>query len=149
VARFDLVSQDQVGEDRPLLEAEAPLASLLDDDVRADDVGRHQVRRELDAAEAKVERLGHGAHQHRLAEAGNALQERVRPGQEADERLSHELVLSDDEPADLALDGGRQLREALGIDIGLSGRGGLLGHGCWLTPWVRGGRSSRGRSPSA
>ena len=37
----------------PALELEVPPAvGVLDDDVRADDVGRHQVRRELDAREA-------------------------------------------------------------------------------------------------
>ena len=49
----DLVGQQQVGEDRSGLEAELALAVLLDKDVRADDVGGHQVRRELDAVERR------------------------------------------------------------------------------------------------
>ena len=40
----DLVGEDQVGEDRSRLEPEDPLAALLDQDVRAGDVGGHQVR---------------------------------------------------------------------------------------------------------
>ena len=40
----DLVGEDEVGEDRPGLELEDPLAVLLDEDVRAGDVGGHQVR---------------------------------------------------------------------------------------------------------
>ena len=114
----DLVGEDEVREDRPRLEAEPALAALLHDDVRADDVGRHQVRRELDAAEAEVERLGHRAHEHRLAEPRHALEERVRSGEQADQRLPHELLLADDEGADLALDGGRELGEALRLDPG-------------------------------
>ena len=117
----DLVGEHEVAEDRSLLEAEPPLAALLDDDVRADDVGRHEVRRELDAAEAEVQRLGHRAHQHRLAEPGHALEQRVRSGQQADQRLPDELLLADDERPDLALDGGRQLGEALGLDLGRCG----------------------------
>ena len=124
----DLVGQDEVAEDRPLLEAEAALAALLDDDVRADDVGRHQVRRELDAAEAEVERLGHRADEHRLAQARDALQQRVRPGQQADQRLPHELVLPDDEATDLAFDRRCHLGELLGSELG-GARWRLLGEG--------------------
>ena len=50
----DLVGQDQVGEDRPGLEGEAPALVALGDHVGADDVGGHQVGRELDAAVAQV-----------------------------------------------------------------------------------------------
>jgi hypothetical protein len=124
----DLVRQDQVAEDGALLEAEAPLATLLDDDVGADDVGGHQVGRELDPRKAQVERLGDRAHQHRLAQPGHPLQQGVAAGQEADERLPHQLVLADDEAADLRLDGGGKLAEALRRDR-LRGRdGALLGH---------------------
>jgi hypothetical protein len=110
----DLIGEHQVREDRPLLEAETSFTALLHDDVRAHDVGRHQVRRELDPAEVQVERLGHGPHQHRLAEPGHALEQRVRSGQQADQRLPHELLLTDDESPDLPLDRGRQLGEPLG-----------------------------------
>ena len=92
----DLVGQHEVAEDRSLLEAEAPLAALLHDDVRAEDVGRHQVGRELDAREVQVERLGQRAHQQRLAQAGHAFEQRVPAGDQADQRLPHELVLPDD-----------------------------------------------------
>ena len=44
----DLVGEHEVREDRAGLEPEDPLPVLLDEDVRAGDVGRHQVRRELD-----------------------------------------------------------------------------------------------------
>ncbi len=66
------------------------LAALLDEDVGADDVGGHQVGRELDAAEAAVDDVGEGAHQHRLAQAGHALEQRVAVGEQADQRLADE-----------------------------------------------------------
>jgi hypothetical protein len=126
----DLVGEDEVREDRARLEPEPSLPTLLDDDVRADDVGRHEVRRELDAAEAEFEGLGHRAHEHRLSEPGDALQQRVRSRQQADERLAHQLLLADDERPDLALDGGRELGEALGLDLrrGRWGSRDRLGH---------------------
>jgi hypothetical protein len=53
----DLVGQDEVGEDRARLELELrrPLLASVLDDVGADDVGGHQVGRELDAAEGQVQ----------------------------------------------------------------------------------------------
>ena len=95
----DLVGEQQVGEDRSRLEAELALAVLLDQDVRADDVGRHQVRRELDAVERAVDDVGEGAHEHRLAQAGHALEQRVAVGDQADQRLPDEVVLADDDRA--------------------------------------------------
>ena len=69
----DLVGEHDVREDRPVLELEAArrLArrAALDDHVGADDVGGHQVGRELDARERQVQRLGQRAHQQRLAQA--------------------------------------------------------------------------------
>ena len=51
---IDLVGQHQVGENRASLEAHAaPPVQVLADDGRADDVGGHQVGRELDAVEAQ------------------------------------------------------------------------------------------------
>ena len=53
----DLVGEDDVGEQRPLEEPQLPRARgpVLLEHVGADDVGRHQVGRELDAAEGEVE----------------------------------------------------------------------------------------------
>ena len=49
---------------------------ILFDDVRSGDVRRHQVRRELDAAEEQAEGLRDGAHHEGLGRAGE-------PGDEA------------------------------------------------------------------
>jgi hypothetical protein len=58
----DFVGQHDIGEDRAADELE--LAAAADtgflDDVGAGDVGRHQVRGELDAVEGKVEGAGDG-----------------------------------------------------------------------------------------
>ena len=109
-------------------------AALLDEHVGADDVGGHQVGRELDAVEGAVEDVRDRAHQHRLAEAGHAFQQRVRVGHEADEHLPNELVLAHDDLLDLTLDGaclvGERLRREGRGGCGLGARhvGGLLRH---------------------
>ena len=123
----DLVRQQQVGEDRSGLEAELALAVLLDQDVRADDVGRHQVGRELDAVEGAVEHVGDRPHEHRLAQAGHAFEQRVAVGDEADQRLPDELVLADDDCLDLGLDRSRAICELLD---------GKLCYGCPLERWL-------------
>jgi hypothetical protein len=117
----DLVGQQQVGEDRTRLEAELALAVLLDQDVGADDVGRHQVGRELDAVEGAVDDVGDGAHQHRLAQARHSLEKGVAVGDEADQRLADEIVLAHDDRLDLGLDGPRAVGELLNGQLGRLG----------------------------
>jgi hypothetical protein len=57
----DFVGHEKLGEDRALDEPErARLAGLVLENFRADDVGRHQVRRELDALGVEPEDLSEG-----------------------------------------------------------------------------------------
>ena len=81
----DLVGEHDVREDRAGLEPEDALAALLDEDVGADDVRGHQVGRELDAVEGAVDDVRERAHEHRLAQARHALQQRVGVGEQADQ----------------------------------------------------------------
>jgi hypothetical protein len=74
---------------------------LLGDDVRADDVGRHEIGRELDARELRVDRLGERAHEHRLAEAGHTLEQRVTAAEETHQHALDDLLLADDHGPDL------------------------------------------------
>jgi hypothetical protein len=120
----DLVREDEVREDRAGLEAEDPLAVLLDEDVRAGDVGRHQVGGELDPVERAVDDVGDRPDEHRLAEPGHALKQDVAVGEEAGHRLPDELALADDHPTDLVLDRSRPLRERLGCQAIGRGPGG-------------------------
>ena len=144
----DLVGEDEVREDRARLEPEDPLAALLDEDVRAGDVGRHQVGRELDAVERAVDDVGDRPHEHRLAEAGHALEQHVAVGEQPGQGLADELALADDDPADLALDG----LGALGEGLGRQARRGIDALALpWVPPVVAsavaaaGAASSRGR----
>ena len=114
---------------------------LLVEDHRADDVGRQQVGRELDAGERGVDDLRQRAHRERLGQPGHALEQDVAAGQQADEQALDHGVLADDPAGHFledALHGQRlgrlvgQLRRAharwlLGVDGGKDSRDGL-GH---------------------
>ena len=89
----------------PGLKLEDPAAvGQLHDDVGADDVGGHQVGGELDAVEVEVDRLGQGAHQQRLAQPGNAFEQGMTADEQAGQDSVDDLVVADDDLADLCLD---------------------------------------------
>ncbi len=74
----DLVRHQELGEDRPLDEPErAPAVGALVEDLGAEDVGRHQVRRELDAAGIEPEHDAQGLDELGLGEAGHADEQAV------------------------------------------------------------------------
>ena len=98
---IDFVRHQQLAEDRTGDEAEAALAArALVQHFAAEDVGRHQVRRELDAAGVEPEHDAHGLDQLGLGEAGEADQQRVAATEHGDERLLHHRVLPEDHIAD-------------------------------------------------
>ncbi len=133
VARLISSASSRLAKTGPGWNWKCALAVLLDEHVRADDVGGHQVRRELDAVEGAVDDVGERAHEHRLAQAGHALEQCVAVGDEADQRLPDEIVLADDDRLDLCLDSPCAVGELLGRQIG--GRcplEGWLGH-AWLS----------------
>ncbi len=92
----DLVGQDDLREDRPLDEAQAPAALALVEDLGAGDVRRHQVGRELDALEVEIEDVGERLDQERLGEAGDAGDQAMAAGEQREQDLLDDLVLSDD-----------------------------------------------------
>ena len=85
------------------------------EDVRAGDVARHQVRRELDALEARTRDGREHARDQRLAEARRAFDEHVTLREEADEDAVDELVLPDDDASDGGLDLIEGVRELFGL----------------------------------
>jgi hypothetical protein len=92
---------------------------------RAEDVGRHEVGRELDARERQRERLGERAHEHRLAEPGDAFEERVPSPQHAGDDPVDHLAVADDGLRDLRAQG----LDALAEEGHLLANGFGLGHG--------------------
>ena len=73
------------------------------DDVGADDVRRHQVRRELDAVEVQVEHLAQRAHQQRLAQSRHAFEQGVAADEQAGQDAVHDVGMADDDLADFLL----------------------------------------------
>ena len=115
-----LVGEQQVGEHRPLLEAEVavPGAVVLLEQFGAEDVARHQVGGELDAAEVELERLAERAHQQGLAEAGHAFEQAMPAGEQADEQLLDDVFLADDGLRDRGLEGAEARQARLDLRFG-------------------------------
>ena len=93
----DLVGQDDVGEERTLVELEP---ALVIQNLGADDVAGHQVRRELNAVEAQAQGLGDGVDKQGLGQAGHPDQQAVSTAEDGDEHLLYHLFLTHDDLAD-------------------------------------------------
>jgi hypothetical protein len=98
----DLVGEHDVREQRSLLELEVlPAVGVLHDDVRADDVRWHQVRRELNPRERQLEAFRQRLDEQRLAETRHAFEQNVAAGEHADEDVIDDLAVADDDLLDL------------------------------------------------
>jgi hypothetical protein len=108
----DLVGEDDVGEDRAGDEADGACAGgpILLDHLGAEDVRRHQVGRELDAAELQVDGVGECLDQQRLGQPRHAAQQAMAAGEERGQDLLDDRVLADDHLPQLPLQGADQLR---------------------------------------
>ena len=76
---------------------ERALAGLVLEHFRADDVGRHQVGRELDALGVEPEHLAERLDEQRLGEARHADQQRMAAGEQRDERALDDDILAEDD----------------------------------------------------
>ena len=83
------------------LNSRAPGRAVLLDDLGAGDVGRHQVGRELNAAEVERQALGQRRDHQRLGQARHAFQDAVAAAEQRDQQLLDHLVLADDHAAKL------------------------------------------------
>jgi hypothetical protein len=79
----------------------APRALILFEDVRARDVGRHQVWRELNALEREPERASESSHEQRLGGARHTGDQAVAADEQRHQQVLDDLVLADDDLADL------------------------------------------------
>ena len=78
-----------------------------------EDVGGHQVGRELNAVEPQVDGLGQLLDEQRLGQARHAAQQAVPAGQERDQDLADDALLADDRLGQLAFEPAGHLRDAL------------------------------------
>ena len=101
----DFVGQADLGEDRPALELEEPLAfDGFHDHVGAEDVGGHKIGGELYAVEIQVEGFCQRADQERLAQAGHAFEQAMAAGEQARQYAVNDFVVADDYPVNLLAD---------------------------------------------
>ena len=98
----DLVGEQEVGEDGAGPEDE--LGRPLVEDLRARDVARHQVGRELDAREAEGRRLRERARDQRLGEPRVVLQQHVAVAQQREQDQLERPSLAHDGLLDLVED---------------------------------------------
>ena len=113
----DLVREQEVAEHRPELGVERRGVRAVD--ARADEVGRHEVGRELDAVERPAEHVGGRLHRQRLRQSRHPLDQQVATGQQAHEHALEHLILAGDHPPDLEqrlLEALLHLRRGLRID---------------------------------
>ena len=96
----NLVRQHDIAEHGTGLELEAGVSVLiLDDNVGTRDIGRHQVRGELNAGKRQIKYPPQTAHQSGLAHAGHALQQHVAARDHGNDGSLDDLVLPDNVPA--------------------------------------------------
>jgi hypothetical protein len=110
----DLVSEENLGKDRTLHETKRPVASLLVEHLRAGNIGRHQIGRELNPLEGQIQNLRQGLDQERLGETGHPGDEAMPSGEECHQDLIDDLVLPDDHLSNLRKDAFASLRDPFG-----------------------------------
>jgi len=100
----DFVGQDDLSEDGAGLELKLAFAGrgVFHDDIGADDIGGHQVRRELNPPELERENVTQRADQQCLAQPRHALQKDVSATKQTDQHVLDNRLVADDDLADLA-----------------------------------------------
>jgi hypothetical protein len=90
----DLVGQDDLGKERTALDLE--FLGLGIEDHGADDVGRQQVRRKLNARERRVNDFRERPHRERLRQSWYSLDQDVTAGEESHQQpLDHDILSYD------------------------------------------------------
>ena len=100
----DFIREDQIAKDRALLEDERSAGAFAGIDLRAGDVARQQVRRELNPRELTLQILRERLDRARLGEAGQAFHQEMAIGEQRDEQLIHHRLLADDGGGDALLE---------------------------------------------
>ena len=118
---IDLVRQHHVAEDRPLHKRPLPVPrrDVFLNDVRARNVRRHQVRRELDAPERQPQRLRDRAHHQRLRRARHPGNQAMSAYKQRNQDLVEHIVLTHDHLPHLRQDRVAHRLEALNTSLQL------------------------------
>ena len=98
----DLVGEQQVAKDRAEFGGEVAATGVVD--PRADQVGGHQVRSELDPAGGAADDLGEGFDGDGFRQAGHAFEQDMALSQQRDQQPLQQPVLTYDQAFDLEQD---------------------------------------------
>lgn len=116
----DFVGEHDVGEDRSRMERQFTHAGrVFLKDVRAENVARHEVGRELDALEFKAEQQPERLDERGFAHAGQTFEENVSAADDADEHETVEFGSSEQNAVEFVEGGEREVgdrREVFGSD---------------------------------
>ena len=93
---IDFIRHQDIREDRA--GSELKTAGLEVEDVRADDIGGHQIRRELDSLAIHLQKAGDGSGGERLGSAGHAFEQDVPAANQCQQDHLHVFSLTDDDP---------------------------------------------------
>ncbi len=96
----DLVSENNRGEDRALVELEDALALVVDGHTR--DVGGQQVRRELDARIGAIEGVGQCLREHRFTGAREVFEQHVAVGEHGRDDQADDVAFAENGLVDVA-----------------------------------------------
>jgi hypothetical protein len=116
---IDFIGQDQVVENRPALEFESAFLGAVD--LGAGQVGRQQVRGELDAVEIAFDAVGQHLDGGGLGQARRAFHQQVAVTEQGHGQAAHQALLANDQLVDSCFQLGK--RGALGVVSRV-----LLGH---------------------
>ena len=101
----DFVSKDHIRKDWSGLKVEMLFAGLtLTDDVGAENIRRHQIRRELDSRGLQMQRIAQGLDQLRLAQSRNAFEQDVAARKDGHQDIVDNVAVPDDNLGDLSAD---------------------------------------------
>ena len=100
----DLIGQYDMGKDRALLKfKDFSPRRIIRKDIRAGDIGRHQIRGELNAREGQVQYLAQTPHYQSLAQSRHPFQETMTAANQGDKKLLDQLLVAYNRPAYLRL----------------------------------------------
>ena len=95
---IDFVRQQNVGKNRPRLKVEEFFAHCVFlDDIRAGDIGRHEVRCELNAGKLQVHDICERGDQLCFTEARHTFQKHVTAGKQAHDDAIDDVSIPDDD----------------------------------------------------
>ena len=111
----DLVGKNDVRKNWAFLKLKRTATRCgLRENLRSSDVGRHQIRRELDAVEGEIKDIRQSPDQKRFGQAGCTGKQAMSTAEQGNEKLINDLLLADDHLGQLRLDTASGLPDLLG-----------------------------------